>query len=43
MKQHLDALLAKHPSVKQARCVGLFGCFDLARRIRAASQQRLRQ
>jgi taurine--2-oxoglutarate transaminase len=29
MKAHLTHLLNTHPSVKQARCIGLFGCLDL--------------
>eukprot|EP00053_Salpingoeca_punica_P016989 m.162436 g.162436 ORF g.162436 m.162436 type:complete len:525 (+) comp17087_c1_seq1:37-1611(+) len=33
MEKHLQAglnyLMDRHPSIKQARCVGLFGCFDV--------------
>eukprot|EP00041_Stephanoeca_diplocostata_P012644 m.212128 g.212128 ORF g.212128 m.212128 type:complete len:544 (+) comp19035_c0_seq2:55-1686(+) len=31
MEECYNDLLAKHPSVKQARCVGLFGAFDVQR------------
>jgi len=29
MQECMDAMLEKHPSVKQARSVGLFGCLDI--------------
>lgn len=29
MAERMSAIVAKHSSVRQARCVGLFGCFDL--------------
>lgn len=31
MREHMDRLTAKHPSVKEGRCIGLFGIVDLQR------------
>eukprot|EP00040_Diaphanoeca_grandis_P005412 m.32742 g.32742 ORF g.32742 m.32742 type:complete len:535 (-) comp16689_c0_seq3:177-1781(-) len=33
MEECMNELLAKHPCVKQARCIGLFGAFDIQKNV----------
>lgn len=39
LKAGMQQLLDDHPSVKQARCVGLFGCLDIQKNRRGARKR----